>query len=72
MLPCRGDSAPGIIIWIATQEMILAGKAELCVSFLQIREILEARCGEASLLIIAKFKPVNKTPPLFSGYCCGR
>jgi len=124
ILPCNGGSAPGKITWIATQEIVLAGKAELCLSFLQIREILEARGGEAppfvivdgcdkrclfnQLLeeglvgkhllaltdvgiepvylgditrddiqlaknaIIAECKPVNKTPPLFSGCCCGK
>jgi len=35
----------GKITWIATQEMVLPGKAELCLSFLQIGEILEARGG---------------------------
>ena len=49
VLPCNGDSAPGKITWIATQEMVLAGKAELCVSFLQIREILEALVGKRLL-----------------------
>ena len=50
--PCNGDSAPGKITWIATQEMVLTGKAELCLSFHQIREILETRVGKAPPFII--------------------
>jgi uncharacterized metal-binding protein len=124
VLPCNGDSAPGKITWLATQEMVLVGEAEPCISFLQIREILEARgeqtpsfiivydCEKRCLFnelleeglvgkhllaltvlgiepvyleditrddielaknaIIAECKPVNKTPPLFSGSCCGK
>lgn len=52
ILPCNGDSAPGKITRIAAQEMVLAGKAELCLSFHQIREILEAHGGKAPPLII--------------------
>ncbi len=124
VLPCNGDSAPGKITWVATQEMVLAGKAKPCLSFLQMKKILEARGGEAppfiivdgcekkcllnELLeeglvanhllaltdvgieplyleditrddielaknaIIAECKPVNNTPPLFSGCCCAK
>jgi uncharacterized metal-binding protein len=123
ILPCNGDSASGKITWLATQEMVLAGKAKLCLSFHKIRGILEAsgrktpsfiivdgcerRCLFNELLeeglvgkhqlaltdvgiepvyleditrddielaknaIIAECKPVNKTPQLFSGCCCG-
>lgn len=41
ILPCNGDSASGRITRLATQEMVLAGKAEWCLSFHQINDILE-------------------------------
>jgi uncharacterized metal-binding protein len=123
ILPCNGDSASGKITWLATQEMVLAGKAKLCLSFHKIRGILEdsgrktpsfiivdgceRRClfnefleeglvGKHQLALTdvgiepasleditrddieltknaikAECKPINKTPQLFSGCCCG-
>ena len=51
ILPCNGDSAAGKITWIATQEMVLAGEAELCISFQQLREVLKASGTKTSSLI---------------------
>jgi uncharacterized metal-binding protein len=52
ILPCNGDSAPSKITWIATQEMVLAGNAELCLSFHQLIDIIEDSGGKAPSLII--------------------
>lgn len=52
VLPCNGDSAPGKITWLAPQEMVLDGEAEQCVSFDQIRKILEARNRNAPPFIM--------------------
>lgn len=52
ILPCNGTSALGKITWLASQEMVLTGKAELCPSVGQLHELLETRGDDTAPCII--------------------
>lgn len=52
ILPCKGDSTAGRITWLAAQELVLAGKAQWCLSWLQIEEILEEERGASLAYLV--------------------
>lgn len=52
ILPCNGDSAAGRITRLAAQELVLAGRAQWCLSWRQIGKLLEKAGEDTSSFII--------------------
>ncbi len=51
LLPCNGNSAEGKVTWLAAQELVLEKKAEWCLSWRQLGQLLE-KIGDTSLAFI--------------------
>jgi uncharacterized metal-binding protein len=54
IITCNGDSAAGKVAWLASQELVLEGKAEWCLSWQQIEETLVPNGNESTSFIIVE------------------